>query len=203
MKYLNLTIANTQISKDKYFKDYDMKRAIFIIFILVLTQFTGCIVFHSVSYEVNVNNDGTGTALVTIEDLNTDASSKEIIDEDVKSILEYGLKSSEFVDGMNAEGKKIVSRNLFVEKEKLNALISYEFNEISKVEGMQYDDPYYYLTIPPEDSIISTNGQITVTSGYKRIVWDKSIKTLKFKMYSDDTNREELKSLAPYYLKEN
>lgn len=180
-----------------------MRKLIKLLSILFLIQLTGCIVFHSVSYEVNVNNDGTGTALVTIDDLNTDAATKEMIDEDVKSILEYGLKSSEFVDGMNAEGKKIVSRNLFVEKEKLNALISYEFNEISKVEGMQFDDPYYYLTIPPEDSIISTNGQITVTNEYKRIVWDKSIKTLKFKMYSDNTSREELKSLAPYYLKEN
>ena len=68
---------------------------------------------------------------------------------------------------------------------------------------MQFEDPNYYLTIPVEDSIISTNGQITKTSEYKRIVWDKSIKTLKFKMYSDDTNRAGLTSLAPYYLKEN
>ncbi|MBE0551847.1 MAG: hypothetical protein IH619_05660 [Ignavibacterium sp.] len=180
-----------------------MKKIIYVLSLLLISQLTGCIVFHSVSYEVNVNEDGTGTALVTIEDLNTDATTKEMIDEDVKSILEYGLKSTEFVDGMNAEGKKIVSRNLFVEKEKLNALISYEFNEISKVEGMQFEDPYYYLTIPPEDSIISTNGQITRTNEYKRIVWDESIKTLKFKMYSDDTSRDGLTSLAPYFLKEN
>lgn len=179
-----------------------MKSLKFLSLILLVFQFSGCIVFHSVSYEVNVNDDGTGTALVTIEDLNTDAATKEMIDEDVKSILEYGLKSSEFADGMNAEGKKIVSRNLFVEKEKLNAMISYEFNDISKVEGMQFDDPYYYLTIPPEDSILSTNGQITRTNEYKRIVWDKSIKSLKFKMYSDDTSRDGLTSLAPYYLKE-
>jgi hypothetical protein len=170
---------------------------------ILISQLTGCIVFHSVSYEVSVNDDETGTALVTIEDLNTDAITKEMIDEDVKSILEYGLKSSEFAEGMKAEGKTITSRNVMVEKEKLNAIILYEFSEISKVEGLQFDDPYYYLTIPVEDSIISTNGQITKTPEYQRIVWDKSIKTLKFKMYSDDTNREGLTSLAPYYLKEN
>jgi hypothetical protein len=68
---------------------------------------------------------------------------------------------------------------------------------------MQFDDPYYYLTIPAKDSIISTNGQVTRTAEYQRIIWDKSIKTLKFKMYSDDTSSEGLKSLAPYYLKEN
>ncbi len=126
-----------------------------------------------------------------------------MIDSDVKSILEHGLKSQVFIDDMKSEGKIIKSRNVIVEKDKLSAIVGYEFSDISKVEGMQFDDPYYYLTIPAEDSIISTNGQVTKTAEYQRIVWDKSITTLKFKMYSDDTSREGLKSLAPYYLKEN
>ena len=184
-------------------KENKLKKLFYLTLLFLITQVTGCIVFHSVSYEVNVNEDGTGTALLTIEDLNTDATTKEMTDEDVKSILEYGLKSSEFVDGMKAEGKTITSRNVMVEREKLNAIIHYEFSDISTVEGMQFDDPYYYLTIPVEDSIISTNGQITKTPEYQRIVWDKSIKTLKFKMFSDDTSREGLTSIAPYFLKEN
>lgn len=180
-----------------------MKKIVYVLSFIFISQLTGCIVFHSVSYDVTINEDGTGTALVTIEDLNTDAVATEMIDEDVKSILEYGLKSAEFVDGMKAEGKTITSRNVMVEKEKLNAIIHYDFIDISTVEGMQFDDPYYYLTIPVEDSIISTNGQITKTPEYQRIVWDKSIKTLKFKMFSDDTSREGLTSLVPYFLKEN
>jgi beta-glucosidase-like glycosyl hydrolase len=170
---------------------------------MLITQLSGCIVFNTVSYEVTYNEDGTGTVLVTIEDINSDAATKENLDEDVKSILEYGLKSQEFVNDQKTEGKNITTRNLVVERGKLNAIARYEFTDISKVEGMQFDDPYFYLTVPPEDSIISTNGQVTKKEEYKRIVWDKSIKTLKFKMYSDDTSREDLKSLAPYYLKEN
>ncbi|MBE0538258.1 MAG: hypothetical protein IH620_00985 [Ignavibacterium sp.] len=180
-----------------------MKKIIYVMSFLLISQLTGCIVFHSVSYEVSVNDDGTGTALLTIEDINTDATTKDAIDEDVRSILEYGLKSAEFVNDQDKEGKKITSRNVMVEREKLNALVRYEFNDISKVEGMQFEDPYYYLTIPAEDSIISTNGQVTRTNEYQRIVWDKSITTLKFKMYSDDTSKDGLKSLAPFYLKEN
>jgi len=180
-----------------------MKSLKIILLLLLVFQLSGCIVFHSVSYEVNVNDDGTGTALITVEDINTDATTKEAIDVDVKSILEHGWKSQQFIDDMKSEGKIITSRNLVVEKEKLNAIISYEFAEISRVEGLQFDDPYYYLTIQPEDSIVSTNGQVTKTNEYQRIVWDKSIKTLKFKMYSDDTSKDGLKSLAPYYLKEN
>ncbi len=180
-----------------------MKKIFYTLTVFVVLQFTGCIVFNNVSYEVTVNEDGTGKALLTIEDINTDATSEEAILEDVKNVLEYGLKSNEWLEGMKAEGKKVVSRNVVVEKGKLNAIISFEFDDLSKVEGMQFEDPYYYLTIPPEDSIISTNGQISKTAEYQRIIWDKSIKTLKFKMFSDNTNREGLKSLAPYYLKEN
>jgi len=180
-----------------------MKKSLIVFLTIIITQLTGCIIFHSVSYDININDDGTGTALVTIEDINTDATTKESIDEDVKSILEYGLKSQDFVEDQKSDGKKITSRNVMVEREKLNAIIRYDFDDISKVEGMQFDDPYYYLTIPAKDSIISTNGQVTRTAEYQRIIWDKSIKTLKFKMYSDDTSSEGLKSLAPYYLKEN
>ena len=180
-----------------------MKKLFYLISLLLITQVTGCIVFHSVSYEVNINEDGTGGAKLSIEDINSDASTKEALDEDVKNILEYALTSKEFIDGLEAEGKRTVSRNIYVEGEKLNATISYSFVDISRVEGMQFEDPYYYLTIPVEDSIIYTNGQITKTAEYKRIVWDKSIKTLKFKMYSDDTNREGLTSLAKFYQKED
>lgn len=180
-----------------------MKNLKFLLLLFIVFQLSGCIVFKSVSYEVNVNNDGTGAAFVTIDDMNTDATTKETLDEDVKSILEYGLKSQEFVSESEKEGKKIKNRSLVVEQGKLNAILSYDFDAVSSVEGMQFDDPYYYLTIPVEDSIISTNGQINKTAEYQRIVWDKSIKTLKFKMYSDDTNKDGFKSLAPYYLKEN
>jgi hypothetical protein len=70
------------------------KSNISIYLLLLITQFTGCIVFNNVSYEVTVNEDGTGTALLTIEDINTDATTKEAIDEDVKSILGTRIKES-------------------------------------------------------------------------------------------------------------
>ena len=180
-----------------------MKKMFYLLLILSLTQFTGCIVFHTVSYEVTVNDDGTGVAAVLIEDLYSDAATEEAINEDVKSIFEHGWKSQQFLDDMEFEGKIVTQRDLFVENEKLNVKVIYKFKEISRVEGMQFEDPYYYLTIPVQDSIISTNGQISRTNEYQRIIWDKSIKTLKFKMFSDYTGRKELTSLAKYYKKEN
>jgi hypothetical protein len=180
-----------------------MKNIKFVLFLLFIVQLAGCIVFNNVSYEITINEDGTGIAVLTIEDINTDASTNEAIDEDVKSIFEHGLKSQEFIDNQKNDGKIITSRKIVVDDGKLSAIVSYEFSEISRVEGMQFEDPYYYLTIPVEDSIISTNGQITKTAEYQRILWDKSVGVLKFKMFSDDTNREGLTSLAKFYKKED
>jgi len=180
-----------------------LKKTFLVLLPIICTLFSGCIVFHSVSYEINVNEDGTGIANLSVEDINSDAASNEALDEDIKNIMEYALKSQEFLEGMEAEGKRTASRDIYIVDGKLNASLSYSFVDISRVEGMQFEDPYFYLTIPAEDSIISTNGQVTKTAEYKRIIWDKSIKTLKFKMFSDDTNREGLTSLAPYYQKED
>lgn len=180
-----------------------MKNIKFVLLLLFVVQLTGCIVFNNVSYEVKINHDGSGTVTLFIEDINTDASTNEAIDEDVKSILEHGWKSQQFVDDMKSEGKYITERKLMLENDRLNAIVSYKFNEISRVEGMQYDDPYYYLTVPVEDSIISTDGQIIKTTEYQRIVWDKSVSILKFKMFSDDTDRKGLTSLAKFYKKED
>lgn len=157
-------------------------RKLYIVFLIAaIAQFTGCIVFNNVSYEVKIKEDGSGIASLIIEDINTDAINSEAIDEDVKSILEHGLKSQQFVEDMKSEGKKITLRDVVIENEKLNAMVNYEFDDITRVEGMQFEEPYYYLTIPVDDSIISTNGQVTKTSEYQRIVWDKSVGVLKFK----------------------
>lgn len=104
---------------------------------------------------------------------------------------------------MKAEGKYIISRTVEVKDDKLNATVKYKFDDVGEVENMQYEEPYYFLTILPTDSIISTNGQINKTKDYQRIIWDKSIKVLKFKMFGDDTNREGLTSLAKFYEKED
>jgi len=176
-------------------------KKLFILSFLAAFIFNGCIVFKSVSYEITITDDIKGTSLVTIEDLATDAATEEELNNDKQIVFEYALQSNVFLNDMDSEGKKIISRNLFVQENKLNALVSYEFDDITEVEQIQFDDPYYFLTLSPEDSIISTNGQIFISDDYKRIVWDKSIKTLKFKIFNKNTDKPGIKSLAPYYKK--
>lgn len=173
----------------------------FILFLFLAFAVNGCIVFKSVSYEITLSDEVKGSSFVTIEDISSDSVTEEDFETDKQIVFDYAYQSSEFLTDMESEGKKVISRNLFVQENKLNAIISYEFDDITEVEQIQFDDPYYYLTLSPEDSLISTNGQIFNYDEYKRIVWDKSIKTLKFKIFNSDTDNPQVKSLSPYLKK--
>lgn len=173
----------------------------FLLIALLSFLLNGCIVFKTVSYEITLTNDLEGTAIVTIEDISSDAKNEEELENDKNIVFNYAASSNDFIKDLESEGKKIISRNLFVQEGKLNAIVSYEFDDITKAESIHFDDPYYFLTLSPEDSIISTNGQVFENDEYKRIVWDKSMKTLKFKIFSEKTDLPNIKSLAPHYKK--
>ena len=47
--------------------------------------------------------------------------------------------------------------------------------------------------------MISTNGEIVRSGEHKRIIWDNSIEVLKFKMFSDDVESQNLVGMAEYF----
>lgn len=177
-----------------------MKKNILVLLITFLMN--GCVLFNSVSYEITMKTESSGSALVFIKDICTDAANEEEEMNDVNNVFDYAAKSSQFITDQESEGKKITSRKLFVESNRLNGILSFDFDDINKVEGIQFEDPYYYLTLSPEDSVISTNGQLFEYDHYKRIVWDKSIRVLKFTMFSEDTDRPGIKKMSDYFNKE-
>ena len=173
--------------------------SIIIISIILIFLTHGCLLMHSVSYEIKPGETGGGTAVVTIENINSDALDATELNEDKKNLFEFMYKSDDFIEQMKEEGKIINSRELFVENEKLNGIIKFGFDDIEIVEGIIYEEPFYFLTLSPEDSIISTNGEVIVSDDYKRIMWDNTVKVLKFKMFSDDVDKGNLVGLAQYY----
>jgi len=165
--------------------------------LIFLTQ--GCLLMHFVSYEIKPDGNGNGTAVLTIKDIRSDALNAYELKEDKQNLFEFMYKSNDFIEQMKDEGKTITSRELFVEDGKLNGIIKFSFDDIEIVEGIIYEEPFYFLTLSPEDSIISTNGEVIVSDEYKRIMWDNTVKILKFKMFSDDVDNCNLVSLAQYY----
>jgi hypothetical protein len=171
--------------------------SILLSFIIMLN---GCLVFHKVSYTIQPNAKKGGTATVVFHDIKSDAIGNNEFEDDKSTLFDFMLESGDFLSEMKDEGKIIKSRELFIEENKLNAKVSFTFDKISVVEGMQYQDGYYFLTIPIKDSVVSTNGIVIPSKEIKRIMWDKSIKELKFEMLSDAPSSG-LRELAPYLKK--
>jgi hypothetical protein len=173
--------------------------SIIIVAVILIFAAQGCLLMHSVSYEIKPGEIGGGTAVVTIENINSDALDATQLNEDKKNLFDFMYKSDEFIQQMKDEGKKISSRELFVENGKLNGIIKFSFDDIELVEGIIYEEPFYFLTLSPKDSIISTNGEVIVSDEYKRIIWDNALEKLKFKMFSDDVDNGNLIGMAQYY----
>lgn len=173
-----------------------IKKSLTLLSLSILLQ--GCLVFHSVSYEINLDDEKSGTVNMSVSDIRSDALNTTELEEDKKQLFQELLKSDEFVRQMRDEGKFILDRKLFISEGKLSGTIKYSFDDVSKVESIVYQEPFYFITIPLEDSIISTNGEIIVSDNHKRIMWDNSIRTLKFKMFSADVESGSLVELTKY-----
>lgn len=158
----------------------------------------GCLVFHSVSYEIIMADKKSGTVTIQVADIRSDAINTSQLEEDKKQLFQELLKGDDFVKQMKDEGKNILNRQLYLSNDKLNGTVKYSFEDVAKVEGIVYQEPFYFITIPLEDSIISTNGEVIISEGHKRIMWDNSIKTMKFEMFSADVSSSSLVELTKY-----
>lgn len=163
---------------------------------------SGCLTFHRIAYELNLEDDLKGNGTIRIYDIRSDAETDEEFAEDKNSLFDYIHKSQGFISDMQKEGKDITSRRLYKKDDLLNGEVKFNFDDIRKVEGVASEEGFYYLTMELEDSIYSTNGEVIFSDDYKRIVWDKSTKTLLFEMIATDYDDSYYKDLAPFYKEE-
>lgn len=160
---------------------------------------SGCIIFHTVSYDVKLDTPTSGITYVTADDMRSDGRTKPDFEKDVKLLYQHMLKSKEFIKEQKESGKYVIDRNLQVENGKLIGSGSYKFDDIGAVEGIKYEGGFHYLNLGLDDSVVATNGEIIRSKDYKRIVWDSTFQELKFTMFSNDFTGSSYKSLAPYY----
>jgi len=173
---------------------------LFLIVILIFISNTGCLVFNKISYEINLNEDRSGKAIIYITDITSDATDSEAFSQDTAALFSQMLNGDEFIEEMKNEGRLITSRKLFLNSDNLDAEVKYDFNHIAGIENISYEDGFYFLTMDLADSIVSTNGEIIKSKTYKRILWDDKQKGLKFEMFSAETDA--YRKLSPYYKKQ-
>jgi hypothetical protein len=176
------------------------KNLIFITLLLFITLISeGCLVSEKIYYTVKLEGPNKGVVTMQFYNIKSDASSDKELQQDKDNLFDYILKSSKLIEQMKGQGKDIISRELYVKDNLLDGKAVYKFNDINKVEGIRFEDGFYYLTLALDDSVISTNGQIIKSKEYKRILWDKSFTELKFEMYSSGFNDTTFKAMAQFY----
>lgn len=161
--------------------------------------FSGCLIFHKVSYEIQLEGPKSGTVSIEITDIRSDAQTEEEFDEDKERLFGYMMESEDFISIMKSEGKNIKSRELILREDTLIGRAVYNFENVDKIEGIVFEEGFYHLTLPLEDSILTTNGEIIKSKNYKRIIWDQSHKVLKFEMLSFSFDNGKYKGMAPFY----
>jgi len=177
-------------------------RTILLLFFVTLTLLLqGCLLFRSVSYEIKLDSEKSGTVTVTVDDIRSTAANSKELNEDKDILFQFLERSEDFISQMKDEGKNITSREYYIINENLNGTIKYSFDDITKVEAIVYDEPFYYLTLALEDSVLSTNGEIVYSSEHKRIIWDNSMSTLEFSMFGEETSSKKFVGMAQYYNK--
>ena len=170
-----------------------------IMVILLIFTSSGCLIFNTVSYEIKLNPDKSGTTTVLINDIRSNAKTDESFEEDKNNLFSYMLKSDEFIESMKKNRKNIIKRELFLNGDTLMGKGVYKFDNIKGIEGIEYDGGFYFLTLGVDDSVVSTNGEIIRSKDYKRILWDSKINPLKFEMFSFSFDKNPYRKMAPYY----
>ena len=177
-----------------------MKKLLSVIILLFSASlFDGCLIFHKMSYTINLDKDTTGNATIIVSDIRSDASAGSNLEADKKNLFEYIYKSPDFISQMKDEGKTITNRNLFLRGDTLMGKTDFSFGSIFSVEKIQYQDGFYYLTLTLDDSVLTTNGQIIYSKDYKRILWKNSFKVLKFEMLGFPFIKDEYTRLSAFF----
>jgi hypothetical protein len=170
-----------------------------ILFLFAAIFFTGCLVSEKISYTVKPDSPTSGLVIMQFYNIKSNAVNDKEFGEDRYNLFDYIFKSEKLKTQLEGQGKDIISRDLYLDGDKLNGKAEYTFKDITKVEGIRFEDGFYFLTLALDDSVISTNGQIIKSKEYKRILWDKTFKVLKFEMYSSGFNDNTFKGLAQFY----
>ncbi len=169
--------------------------------IVFLFTLNGCLIFNRIDYEVHLETPEKGYAIITAYDMRSNAETNEDFEKDTTNLFSYMLKSKEFADQQKEQGKDIYSRKLFVKDNMLIGQAEYRFDSVAAVENIKYEEGFHYLNLALDDSVISTNGVIVKSKDFKRILWGKDIKILKFEMFSESFEGNPYRPLAQLYKK--
>lgn len=174
------------------------------IFAAALIMINGCLTAEFKEISCQISEDGSGYGEIVYHNLlsqkYTDDDSPE---EDFSELI------SQYIDGNVTEEEMpsiiIKSKKLFLENEKLNARIEFEFKNISDIKFFQYnsDSPIMYHISTVNETFVESNGFYNEEI-MPVVFWERTIKNLKLKTSISgeiDPESNSFTSLKDEYLK--
>lgn len=156
--------------------------------LLLLLFLPGCLTFKTVEYTITVNKDLSASGVVIFRGIGSDVADPEQRKLDLEGLVEYGLKSTDFINDRRAEGRDIKSRKLYVDNGLLVAEIGFSVKKVSDIEGIYMNEEYIYVDVDPDSQLNSANGEINTYGGGSQVLWKKGPGKLSFavSVYTDD-----------------
>lgn len=148
----------------------------------------GCLTFKTVEYTITVNKDLSATGVVIFRGIGSDVADPEQRKLDMEGLVEYGLKSTEFINDRKSEGREVRSRKLYVENGLLTAEIGFSVKKVSDIEGIYVNEEYIYVDVDPDSQLNHANGEINTYGGGSQVLWKKGPGKLTFavSVYTDE-----------------
>ena len=146
---------------------------------LLFAGVQGCILVRTTDHRITFNDDGSGSALLRLVDIRSDAPDDSLITRDLHQMMQaydkYGVEEFE------QQGRKIVSKQFVVHGDTLILEISYVFPNREAVEGLRQTREDMYMVVGEGREIVKTNGRIEKTKdGSRNIRWDSDAKELTY-----------------------
>ncbi len=165
---------------------------------LVALMFPGCLVVRITEQRIRLNKDGSGSAVLRLTDLRSDARTDSGAFRDYGTMM--GALDQEKVKDFEGRERRLTGKRFMVHGDTLIAEVTYQFSSLGSIDGLNVTDDMLFIIVAEGDEVVKTNGKVE-SWGHTgtRIVWDRNATSLVYQIRQAFV--PESYSLAPYYLK--
>ena len=165
-----------------------MKKNFLFVSVGLMIFFNGCLTFKTVEYQITVNKDLSAKGKVIFWGVGSDVADNDQRKLDLESLMEHALKSEEFIKDRASEGKKVLSRKVYVKDGLLVGEIEFSTKHVGEIEGIYVNEKNIYVDVDKASELVGANGEIVEYGGGKQILWKKGANLMKYSVsvYSDE-----------------
>jgi hypothetical protein len=154
--------------------------------LILLIILSGCLVYETVEYRVNLNPDGkSGTIYIKFGNIESSEAEPTKQNEDFEELLSKWKDDKYLLERMN-DGVYIKKRELTLDHGVLVWQEVGVFSDVQKMkDGISFDDTTH-ITLAKDETVLSTNGTVLLSKDSTVVVWPPHTRDLRIKIQQRD-----------------